>query len=85
MAWSLPPSAARMSVEAMIGKGSSAGRSKWVGTDLSRGSRGMPLGILAQVDREAAEPQAGRDLRRRLPAVELGLRPVEEPPRRPPR
>ena len=39
------------------------------------------VGELAQVDREAAEPQAGRDLGRRLPAVELRPVPVEESPR----
>ena len=44
MASSLPASAALISSEPWIGNGSSAGRSKWVGTDLSRGSRGTPLG-----------------------------------------
>ena len=41
---------------------------------------GTPLGKWLEIDVEGAEPQAGRDLGRRLPAVEVGPVPVEEPP-----
>ncbi len=61
-----------------MGNGKRAGNWKWVGTDLSRGSRGHAVGELVEVDVEGAEPHAGRDLGRRLPAVELRAGPIEE-------